>query len=134
MKQGSIGIPEFIPSLRMHHGLHIRRIKMGWYKSLKAVCPQAVEGIFWKHSSNWKKNRPLCGARCRDGHACKAKAVVHPRTDNPLNGRCRMHGGLSTGAKTAEGKERCKEAARRGMLEYWKRKKSLRTGVSAVGI
>ena len=71
-----------------------------------------------------RSNRPNCGARCRDGHVCKAKAVVNPRIDKPVNGRCRIHGGLSSGAKTEEGKERCREAARRGMLNYWKKKKS----------
>jgi|GEM_PF-2504638 len=77
----------------------------------------------WKSPNRMKKNRPLCGARCRDGHSCNAKAVVNPRTDKPINGRCRMHGGLSSGAKTVEGKERCREAARRGMIAYWQRKK-----------
>ena len=79
----------------------------------------------WKRKSRLKKNRLLCGARCRDGHSCKAKVVVHPKTDKPINGRCRMHGGLSSGAKTQEGKERCREAAKRGMIEYWKRRKCL---------
>lgn len=95
-----------------------------WYNDLKRICPQAVRGIFWKHDSLWKVNRPLCGAKCRDGHACKAKAVVHPVTGKTLNGRCRMHGGLSTGVKTQEGRQRIREASRRGMIEYWKRKKA----------
>lgn len=76
----------------------------------------------WKPESQWKKNRPLCGARCRDGHPCKAKAVLDKR-DRPLNGRCRMHGGLSTGAKSEEGRERCRQAAKRGMFAYWQRKR-----------
>jgi hypothetical protein len=38
----------------------------------------------------------LCGARTRQGRPCIATALA--------NGRCRIHGGLSTGAKTAEGK------------------------------
>jgi hypothetical protein len=67
----------------------------------------------WKRKSRMKKNRLLCGARCRDGHSCKAKVVVHPKTDKPI------------GAKTQEGKERCREAAKRGMIEYWKRRKCL---------
>ena len=45
--------------------------------------------------------RPLqsCGARTRRGTACQKP---------PLNGktRCRLHGGLSTGPRTAEGKAR----------------------------
>ncbi|MEI8329693.1 MAG: HGGxSTG domain-containing protein [Chlamydiia bacterium] len=40
-----------------------------------------------------------------------------------MNGRCRMHGGLSTGAKTQEGKDKSREAARRGMLAYWAKKR-----------
>ncbi len=52
----------------------------------------------------WK--RPICGARCRDGHPCQAHAV-------PGKTRCRMHGGLSTGARTPEGKARQAEARRR---------------------
>jgi len=80
-------------------------------------------GHHWKSSGKMKKNRPVCGARCRDGHPCKAKAVVNTINDKPINGRCRMHGGLSSGAKTVEGKQRCREAAKRGMAEYWKRKK-----------
>ena len=40
-----------------------------------------------------------CGARTRRGTACQKP---------PLNGktRCRLHGGLSTGPRTAEGKAR----------------------------
>jgi len=64
--------------------------------------------------SKWRRNRPLCGAKCRDGHTCKAKAVVNPNTDQPVNGRCRIYGGLSTGAKTKMGREKCKQAAKKG--------------------
>ena len=38
----------------------------------------------------------LCGAKTRLGRPCIATAL--------RNGRCRIHGGLSTGAKTPEGK------------------------------
>lgn len=44
-----------------------------------------------------RKNRPICSARTRKGTLCKAKVVY-------LRGRCRLHGGLSTGPQTAEGK------------------------------
>jgi hypothetical protein len=33
-----------------------------------------------------KKDRPQCGARCRDGHLCEARAVEGGT-------RCRIHGG-----------------------------------------
>lgn len=59
--------------------------------------------IFW---ATPKPERPRCGARCRDGHACRAPAVWDHRRDRPRNGRCRMHGGLSTGPKTPEGRQR----------------------------
>jgi hypothetical protein len=39
---------------------------------------------------------PRCGARNRAGHPCRAPAMK--------NGRCRSHGGKSTGPKTPEGK------------------------------
>jgi hypothetical protein len=46
-----------------------------------------------------KADRPLCGARCRDGHTCRARATWDYLNDEPRNGRCRMHGGRSTGPK-----------------------------------
>ena len=51
-------------------------------------------------------NGTTCGARCRDGHACRAPRV-------PGRRRCRMHGGLSTGPRTPEGMARALEALRR---------------------
>jgi hypothetical protein len=46
---------------------------------------------------------PRCGARARAGHPCRSPAM--------RNGRCRMHGGLSTGPRTPEGLERCRIAS-----------------------
>jgi hypothetical protein len=40
-----------------------------------------------------------CGARTRAGTPCKRKDIYN-------NGRCKFHGGLSTGPRTAEGKKR----------------------------
>jgi hypothetical protein len=46
---------------------------------------------------------PRCGARSkRHGKPCKGPAMA--------NGRCRFHGGLSTGPRTAEGLERARKA------------------------
>ncbi|HME23125.1 MAG TPA: HGGxSTG domain-containing protein [Acetobacteraceae bacterium] len=45
---------------------------------------------------------PRCGARTRAGGACRAPAMA--------NGRCRMHGGCSTGPRTAEGLARLRAA------------------------
>ncbi len=44
----------------------------------------------------------LCGARTRQGGSCGQLAMT--------NGRCRFHGGLSTGPRTAEGLERIRAA------------------------
>ncbi len=46
---------------------------------------------------------PRCGARTRAGCACRQPAMA--------NGRCRLHGGKSTGARTAAGLARCRTAS-----------------------
>ncbi len=106
--------------MRVRHGVHMGE----WWLPENYLRLQESQDIHWKNARRRKRNRPVCGAKCRDGHACNAKVVVDSKTDKPINGRCRMHGGLSSGAKTEEGKERCRQAARKGMLEYWKKKKS----------
>lgn len=45
---------------------------------------------------------PRCGARTRSASSCRQPAMP--------NGRCRLHGGKSTGPRTAEGRERCAAA------------------------
>lgn len=45
----------------------------------------------------------LCGARTRAGGTCT--------TPGMRNGRCRMHGGASTGPRTPDGLARCTDAA-----------------------
>jgi hypothetical protein len=54
------------------------------------------------------RSRKRCGARTRsrNGAPCQCKVV-------PGRTRCRLHGGLSTGPRTQEGKARCAEGARR---------------------
>src|SRR5579864_8541318 len=62
-------------------------------------------------NSGWLKNgnppgdftkAPRCGAKTRRGTKCQCPAMK--------NGRCRLHGGLSTGPKTAAGIERIRQA------------------------
>ncbi|WP_074743055.1 HGGxSTG domain-containing protein [Celeribacter indicus] len=48
----------------------------------------------------------VCGAKTRSGGACQCRPVHGSK-------RCRLHGGLSTGPKTAAGRERIAEAQRR---------------------
>jgi hypothetical protein len=45
----------------------------------------------------------ICGARTRSGEKCRQLGMVP-------SGRCRFHGGLSTGPRTPEGRERCRRA------------------------
>ncbi|THD09779.1 hypothetical protein B1806_10185 [Metallibacterium scheffleri] len=44
-------------------------------------------------------NPNLCNARTKSGRPCRALKL--------RGGRCKWHGGLSTGPRTAEGKARC---------------------------
>ncbi len=53
-------------------------------------------------SGDLAKAKP-CGARTRSGKPCRGSAMK--------NGRCRMHGGPSTGPRTPEGKERSRMAS-----------------------
>ena len=49
-----------------------------------------------------------CGAHAKStGHPCKAKALA--------NGRCKNHGGMSTGPKTPEGRQAIAQATRQRM-------------------
>jgi hypothetical protein len=51
---------------------------------------------------------PRCGAYARStGSPCKAKAMT--------NGRCKNHGGMSTGPKTQEGRQAIAQATRQRM-------------------
>ena len=47
---------------------------------------------------------PRCGARTRQGTPCQGPAMRNRQ-------RCRLHGGKSTGPKTAEGVERIRRAS-----------------------
>jgi hypothetical protein len=48
----------------------------------------------WLYGPDWRGQR--CEARTRKGTACK-------RPGNNINGRCKLHGGRSTGPRTEEG-------------------------------
>jgi hypothetical protein len=68
--------------------------------------PEAVAHVWRLRHGNRVGNpqsAPRCGARRRDGGACRAPAVREKR-------RCRLHGGLSTGPKTLEGVARIRAA------------------------
>ena len=56
---------------------------------------------------------PMCQARCKDGHRCRAKVVVNKHTGKRSN-RCKWHGGHATGPRTAAGKAASLAALARG--------------------
>ncbi|MEP4528961.1 MAG: helix-turn-helix transcriptional regulator [Paracoccaceae bacterium] len=52
-----------------------------------------------------------CGAKTRAGHPCRNRAVFE-------SGRCKNHGGMSTGPRIQEGKQRIAEAQRLRWAQY----------------
>jgi hypothetical protein len=53
-----------------------------------------------------KPGKPLCGARKRNGEPCMGRG-------KGAGGRCKWHGGKSTGPRTPEGRARIAESNRR---------------------
>src|SRR5262245_39208600 len=70
-----------------------------------------------------KRMRPTCAARTRRGTRCQRRALD--------NNRCPNHGGLSTGPKTAAGRQRISEAQRRRWAEWRSLRRSMREHVRA---
>jgi hypothetical protein len=64
-----------------------------------------------------KADRPRCGAKTRAGGQCKAPVVWNSDLDRPRNGRCRLHGGMSTGPRTSQGRLKCQQALERFRAE-----------------
>ena len=52
------------------------------------------KGILWRFGPDWPGQR--CGAKTRKGKPCETAVKHH-------GGRCRLHGGASTGPRTKEG-------------------------------
>jgi hypothetical protein len=67
---------------------------------LDAILSAPLRDVFGEARSSPKHARDPrgCGACTRKGAPCRARALE--------NGRCRHHGGLSTGAKSPEGRAR----------------------------
>jgi hypothetical protein len=59
----------------------------------------------WRITLPLAQSCPRCGARTRSGGACRSPSMS--------NGRCRMHGGKSTGPRTPEGLARMRRAKTR---------------------
>ena len=58
-------------------------------------------GVEWRFGPDWPGQR--CGAKTRRGTACQRPA-------NKKNGRCRLHGGASSGPRTEQGRARISAA------------------------
>lgn len=63
-----------------------------------------------------KKLRQICGAKNRRGLPCQCKLLLR-------GGKCKFHGGMSTGPRTPEGKQRAVAV----MQEGWRRWRNLQT-------
>lgn len=84
--------------------------------------PLALPGDFSPLAAAWAS--PRCGACCkRTGLSCQSPAMP--------NGRCRMHGGASTGPRTAEGLARSTTARwRHGKRDAAARAQAAQRGVA----
>ncbi len=60
-----------------------------------------------------KKDRGFCGAKTRMATPCKAPPVWDRAADKAINGRCKLHGGKSTGPRTEAGREAIRNSNRR---------------------
>ena len=69
--------------------------------------------LFAKEPRIKRKDRGACGAKTRKGTQCKAPPVWDKENDVARNGRCKLHGGKSTGARTEKGREAIRESNRR---------------------
>ena len=70
---------------------------------MAAKCPEEpMRATNWRIHLSLAQSCSRCGARTRSGRPCQGPAMS--------NGRCRMHGGSSTGPKTAEGLARIRAA------------------------
>lgn len=99
-----------LPILRSRPGLGFARLEIG------GSITQAHLRIFqfaqlMRSAAHAQMHRQECGALTRRGMACKLKSERGVA-------RCRLHGGLSTGPKTTEGKARIAEAQRNRWAKY----------------
>ncbi len=60
--------------------------------------------LYWTRKKY--KHRPQCTAKTRTGRRCECRAVYDYTNKRVRNGKCYMHGGLSTGPLTKEGRRK----------------------------
>ncbi|WP_340107794.1 helix-turn-helix transcriptional regulator [Pikeienuella sp. HZG-20] len=98
----------------------VKHARATWAETIAAEEARAFAAIEARFRARLADERALrrvrCGARTRKGTPCSAKSIPGKR-------RCKFHGGLSTGARTSEGRQRIAEAQRR----RWARRRAERT-------
>lgn len=87
----------------------------------QAIADMRANGkpfVVFEHGGKWYeidrnryRTKRICGARKKTGERCRSK-------DLHRGGKCRFHGGLSTGARTPEGKARSIKAMRAGYSKW----------------
>lgn len=94
-----------IPAVELQRQLEAEAQRKGFTPPRpRRAVPANPRGDFKPYRDGMGKVR--CGARCRDGHPCKAPGIGH-------GNRCRRHGGASTGPRTEAGRQRAREALER---------------------
>lgn len=73
--------------------------------------------LFANSPKTRRSERGTCNAKTRKNTLCHAPPVWDSLSDRAINGRCKLHGGLSTGPRTEIGRQAIRESNR-------KRKKS----------
>lgn len=68
-------------------------------------------GRWYELSRNRYNPKRVCGARKKTGERCRSKSLHR-------GGKCKFHGGLSTGARTPEGKAKAIAAMRAGRVKW----------------
>ena len=98
--------------------------RRNWGRHISPDFARARGRVLVGTSDDHQQSCPvICGARTRKGTPCKAKAV-------PGKTRCRFHGGLSTGPRTTEGRERIAAAQRKRWAE-WRQSRSGQSSASS---
>ncbi|MBC7945603.1 MAG: hypothetical protein H7X91_10165 [Burkholderiales bacterium] len=90
----NFGTPEKRKLLKRHNR-ECDEVFEAWQAYEMLPCPPLPEAPHFPEDLHDMR----CGAKTRKGTPCKQKAIYG-------NGRCKFHGGLSTGPRTAEGKAR----------------------------
>src|SRR5437870_218726 len=84
------------------------------FKTMARLMTQAPAGTPRHRPRRLPRHRrPRCMARRRDGRRCQAKVAWDTEHDRPRSTKCRVHGGMSTGPRTPEGRRRIGESNRR---------------------